>query len=749
MSSTGRNITLRPAESRDRDLLLDWANEPATRAASFHPELIAPAAHDRWFADHLASSNVGLWIGELYGRPIGQVRVVRTDSVNGEVSISVAAEARGRGLARPLLLAAMAAAERELQVTTFIAAVRPGNAPSLALFRGAGFGNESEGERNGIACLVLVSEASSRARPDGLLNVLITSASRKVPLVRAFVNAARSLGARVIAADVSPLAAALYEADEARIVPRSDEPGFVDALLEVCADARVGLIVPTRDEELPVLAAARDRFGAAGTLVLVSSPEAVDTCQDKASFNAAVQAAGLETPTTFLDAASAAFPAFVRPRRGKGGAGAVRVDDAAELAAALAVAGPDAIVQELVIAQEYTVDTFLDLDGSPITCVPRERIVIVAGESVVSRTVDDPALVEATLRLCAAIGLVGHVTVQAFRTPDRILFIEVNPRYGGAANLGFEAGARTPELAIRLARGERLEPRLGEYEAGLTMLRSASDRFLREGDLVQVDATASADPTARMSHPSAPDGQDLRWRAVVFDIDDTLYPEHQFVDGGFRAAAEVIGRAVDHDPEALVARLWALHVRHGRGRIFDTLLEELGWGDDRDLVLTALLAYRTHAPRLTAVDGMAGLLARLRTAGARLGILSDGQSAVQRRKLAALEPTLGWFDAVVMTDELGPGHAKPAPDGFRVACSLMGVSPADAVYVANDVRKDFRGAREAGLATIRFGPAPDEGGGVDMSTGTTDDSDHDADSVATLARILLGDDAGESAVTNP
>jgi carbamoyl-phosphate synthase large subunit len=579
-------------------------------------------------------------------------------------------------------------------------------------------------------------------------NVLITSASRKAPLVRAFVGAARALGGRVIAADVSPLAAALYEADEARIVPRSDDPGFVDALLEICAEARVGLIVPTRDEELPVLAAARDRFGAAGTLVLVSSPEAVDTCQDKVRFNAAVQAAGLDTPRTFQDPASASFPAFVKPRRGKGGAGAIRVDDAGALAAALPTAGPDAIVQELVEAPEYTVDTFLDFAGTPITCVPRERILVVAGESVVSRTVDDPVLVEATLRLCAAIGLVGHVTVQAFRTAERILFIEVNPRYGGAANLGFEAGARTPELAIRLARGEPLEPQLDGFERGLTMLRSASDRFLREGDLVQGAAVASASPTLGMAPRGEPEADDLRWRGVLFDLDDTLYPEHQFVDGGFRAAAEIIGRAVDHDPEALLARLWALHARQGRGRIFDTLLEELGWGEDGDLVLMALLAYRTHAPRLTPIGGVAPLLARLRSAGVRLGIVSDGQSAVQRRKLAALEPSLGWFDVVVMTDELGPGHAKPSPAGFRVACGLIGVLPADAVYVANDARKDFRGAREAGLATIRFGTAPDEGGGVDTSIGATDDSDHDADSVAALARMLLGADARRSAVTS-
>ena len=115
--------------------------------------------------------------------------------------------------------------------------------------------------------------------------------------------------------------------------------------------------------------------------------------------------------------------------------------------------------------------------------MPRERVTVVAGESVVSRTVRDAGLAEACLRLAAAIGLVGHVTIQAFRTAERVLFIEVNPRYGGAANLGFAAGAPTPEYAIRIARGERVESHLESYDDDLVMLRHAEDRFVRPAQL--------------------------------------------------------------------------------------------------------------------------------------------------------------------------------------------------------------------------------------------------------------------------
>jgi carbamoyl-phosphate synthase large subunit len=322
-------------------------------------------------------------------------------------------------------------------------------------------------------------------------NVLITSAARKVLLVRAFAETLASSGSgRVIAADISPLAAALYAADAGRLIPRSDDPSFIDALLRICDDDRVGLIVPTRDEELPILARAASRFDAAGTRVLVSAAEAVDTCRDKRRFVDAVRAAGLTAPAVYDDPAGVRYPAFVKPRLGKGGRGATRVDDATGLAAAVEAIeahGGEALIQAFVEAPEFTVDVFIDFEGRPISCVPRQRVAVVDGESVVGMTVRDPELAAAAIRLCSAIGLIGHLTVQAFRTATAVSFIEINPRYGGAANLGFEAGARTPEYAVRAARGEHLEARLDDYEAGLVMLRHSTDLFVREDALLGAD----------------------------------------------------------------------------------------------------------------------------------------------------------------------------------------------------------------------------------------------------------------------
>ena len=314
------------------------------------------------------------------------------------------------------------------------------------------------------------------------MNVLITSASRKVALVRAFRAAlAREGGGRVVAADVSPLSAALYEADQGVLVPRSDDPSFVPALLDLCTRHDVRLLVPTRDEELPIFAGARERFAAAGVAVMVAAPETIRRCQDKLAFLEFCEGHGFAVPRRLdREAARRELPVFARPRVGKGAAGAVQVST---LAALETLAG-DVILQDLVALPEFTIDLFADLAGRVISVVPRERVRIVAGESYVSRTARIPALIDAGSRLASALGLIGHNTIQCFFDGAAPLFIEVNPRYGGAAQLGFEAGADTPWFLVRLAMGRPVDPCVGEFEDGLVMLRYTQDLFRTQAELL-------------------------------------------------------------------------------------------------------------------------------------------------------------------------------------------------------------------------------------------------------------------------
>ncbi len=316
------------------------------------------------------------------------------------------------------------------------------------------------------------------------MNVLITSVSRKVSLVRAFQEAlAAEGGGHVIGVDVSPTAVGLYLADEHYLVPRSDDPAFAETLLDLCKEHGVQLVVPTRDEELPILAKSRDEFLRAGVRIMVPPTETVEICQDKLRFAEFCARHGIGTPDIRTSPDKGPFPVFVKPRHGKGGKGAFSARSRAELEGALARLDGDAVVQELVDAPEYTIDLFADFSGNIISVVPRQRILVVGGESYVSCTVKDDRLRDEAIRLAKALRLEGHNTIQCFLQDDRVKFIEVNARYGGAAALGFAAGAKTPHDLVRLVLGKEVSPHIDDFQDGLYMLRYTQDLFLERGSL--------------------------------------------------------------------------------------------------------------------------------------------------------------------------------------------------------------------------------------------------------------------------
>jgi RimJ/RimL family protein N-acetyltransferase len=148
-------IAVRPARAEDAELLLDWANEPLTRAMSFYPEPIDRATHEAWLAERLADPATRLLIGLEGQVPVGQVRLTRDPDGTVEVGIGVAADVRGRGVGRELLDAALDAGRRDtsLAARRFVARIRPDNTASIALFTGAGFRPAGDDLCNGVPCL--------------------------------------------------------------------------------------------------------------------------------------------------------------------------------------------------------------------------------------------------------------------------------------------------------------------------------------------------------------------------------------------------------------------------------------------------------------------------------------------------------------------------------------------------------------------------------------------------------------------
>lgn len=203
--------------------------------------------------------------------------------------------------------------------------------------------------------------------------------------------------------------------------------------------------------------------------------------------------------------------------------------------------------------------------------------------------------------------------------------------------------------------------------------------------------------------------------AVVFDLDDTLYAERDYVRSGYRATAEHVRRATGRS-EAFEDWLWERFERGQAGGALDALEEHFSLGLGPDGAAELVRVYREHRP---AIEPRCGAVELLRRLGEhyRLGLLSDGYLPAQRLKLDALgiAPLL---DAVVLTEEMGRAFWKPAPEGYAAVRDRLDAADEQCVYVGDNPAKDFVTPNRMGWLTVQLvcegqvhsaKPAPDGG----------------------------------------
>jgi putative hydrolase of the HAD superfamily len=187
--------------------------------------------------------------------------------------------------------------------------------------------------------------------------------------------------------------------------------------------------------------------------------------------------------------------------------------------------------------------------------------------------------------------------------------------------------------------------------------------------------------------------------AVAFDLDDTLYLERDFVRSGYRAVADWAEDRLGIAAPLVLAELEALFAAGIRREVFDLWLEERGL--ERSLWLARMVeAYRGHAPRVKLCADAEPLFATLRSHGIRLGMITEGVRGVQENKLRALGLE-GAFEAVIIGSQEDRDRWKPSRAPFDEWLGHMKVRGDEACYVGDNPAKDFRGAKEAGMRTLR------------------------------------------------
>jgi carbamoyl-phosphate synthase large subunit len=305
--------------------------------------------------------------------------------------------------------------------------------------------------------------------PSGVdIGVLLTGVGKRYDIVSAFAQ-----HATVVAADPNPLAPAQYAAHHRVAVPRIADPDYVPALQELCEQHNVGAVIPLTDLDIEVLAHAR----VAGALpAFVPDPEIARATFDKYEAHLLLGRQGLPSPPTVLPGEPVpAFPVMVKPRQGSGARSIHRADDARAAEFFVDYVDEPTMVQRLMDGPEFSIDCLSDLDGRCLNAIPRTMIESRGGESIKGTVIADPELIDLGRRVVESLGVRGPCTVQVFRDREIGLGItDVNTRFGGAfpgPMYAARPGHTYPELIARMARGDRIEPHVGDFRAGVTFTR--------------------------------------------------------------------------------------------------------------------------------------------------------------------------------------------------------------------------------------------------------------------------------------
>lgn len=286
-------------------------------------------------------------------------------------------------------------------------------------------------------------------------NILITSAGKRVSLVKIFQKALKNIfpDAKVFTSDMNPsMAPAGMVSDRCFKVPRVTDDTYIPALIEICTINNIALVIPTIDTELSVLSKNKALLDGYGIKAIVSDYDFIRSCRDKRETIELFQKMNIRIPEP-RDKNNPVFPMFAKPYDGSLSKDIYVIRDRDELTPEI-WNNPKLIFMEYIdknIYKEYTVDMYYGRDNRLKSIVPRERVEIRAGEINKGFTRKNGLVPYLKQRMAYLPGVVGCICMQLFfnEASQKVVGIEINPRFGGGYPLSYHAGADFPAYIIK------------------------------------------------------------------------------------------------------------------------------------------------------------------------------------------------------------------------------------------------------------------------------------------------------------
>lgn len=320
---------------------------------------------------------------------------------------------------------------------------------------------------------------------------MVTSIGRRTKIVEYF---KKELGGKgnLIAADFSSLAPALYKADNHYLVPRIEDPKYIDSLKMICKKEKIDAIISLIDPELSVLSKNSKVFEEIGVRTIVSPFDVCELCIDKYKTYKFFHKHGFKYAKTynsfseFEDAFQRdeiSFPVIVKPQKGSASLNFYKARDMNE-AKIFFESSNGMLIQEFLDGKELGVDVYVDLISKKVVSVfIKEKIAMRAGETDKAKSIRSDALFIIIEELVTKAGLVGPIDIDVFEINGEYYISEINPRFGGGYLLAYECGVNFPKFIIKNLKGLVNETHIGEYEENIYMMKH-DNLTLIKGDLL-------------------------------------------------------------------------------------------------------------------------------------------------------------------------------------------------------------------------------------------------------------------------
>lgn len=327
-------------------------------------------------------------------------------------------------------------------------------------------------------------------------NILFCSAGRRCKLLKDFKDSLHGRG-KIVATDLSPVAPALFFADESYLVPRIDSPSYFDRVFEICDKSKIKAITTLIDPEIELLAKHRVEFEKKGILPLCPAAWTAHLCFDKYEMFKYLKEKGVRTVLTYnsleslklgIDNGEVQFPVFMKPISGSGSVGIGKANNWEEAEEKFNDGKFTYIIQELMTGGDCDADVYVDcISHKPVAVFSKKKIESRIGGASKTISFKDSKLFSFVEEVCSVLELNGPCDMDFFIKDGEYYLSEINPRFGGAYLHAYGAGVDFIHLILNNIHGIENHSNIGQYDEDIIMMMYDDVVITRKTDLLSED----------------------------------------------------------------------------------------------------------------------------------------------------------------------------------------------------------------------------------------------------------------------